>query len=201
MLALPRECTRVVILRKRTRLTPYSTKTYAMNGPNMIKRRCGATTTLEDLVFMQLKIAETLGELQVETQKIWILICPDATPLWHTSVTKIDVFVNCWASWFCAAGEVHKWVMLACMDGPDDAAWLQVLDEDAGLNAQIIHLQESCTFRVKNQTQKFQCKLTMDGKLMMVTNGGEKYWRRCPDASRLVPIEDTVNKIQWGAFL
>ena len=58
------------------------------------------------------------------------------------------------------------------MDGPDDAAWLQALDEDAGLNAQIIHLQESCTFRVNNENKKFQCKLTGDGKLMMVTNGG-----------------------------
>ena len=60
----------------------------------MIEQRCVATTILEDLVFTQLKIAETLGELQVETEKIWILICPDATSLWHTSVTKIDVLVN-----------------------------------------------------------------------------------------------------------
>ena len=154
----------------RTRLTPYSTTTYAINGPNMIEWRCTATATLEDLVFTQLKIAETLGELEVEAAKIWILICPDATSLWHTSVTKIDVFVNCWASGFFAAGDIHKWVMWVCMDGPDDAAWLQALDEDAGLNAQIIHLQESCTFRVK--TKKFQCKLNGDGKLMMVTNGG-----------------------------
>ena len=155
-----------------TRLTPYSTTTYAINGPNMIERRCAATTTLEDLVFTQLKIAETLGELEVETEKIRILICPDATSLWHTSVTKIDVFVNCLASGFSAAGDIHKWVMWVCMDGPDDAAWLQALDEDVGLNAQILHLQESCTFRVKNETKKFQCKLTGDGKLMMVTNGG-----------------------------
>ena len=100
------------------------------------------------------------------------MICPDATALWHTSVTKIEVFVNCLASGFSTAGDIHKWVMWACTDGPDDAAWLQALDEDAGLNAQIIHLQESCTFRVKNETKKFQCKLTADGKLMMVTNGG-----------------------------
>ena len=63
-------------------------------------------------------------------------------------------------------------MMWSCMDGPDDAAWLQALDEDAGLNPQIIHLQESCTCRVKNETKKCQCKLTGDGKLMMVTNGG-----------------------------
>ena len=71
-----------------------------------------------------------------------------------------------------AAGDIHKWVMWACMDGPDDAAWLQALDEDAGLNAPIIHLQESCTLHVKNLTKKFQCKLTRDGKLMMVMNVG-----------------------------
>ena len=108
----------------------------------------------------------------METEKIWIWICPDATALWHTSVTKIDVFVNYLASGFCAAGDIHKWVMWACMDEPDDVAWLQALDEDAGLNAQIIHLQESFTFRVKNETKKLQCKLAGDGKLMMVTNGG-----------------------------
>ena len=104
----------------------------------MIERRCAATTTLEDLVTM-LKIAETLGELQVETDKIWISICPDATALWHTSVTKIAFFVNRWASGCSAAGDIHKSVMLACMDGPDDATWLQALDEDVGLNAQINH--------------------------------------------------------------
>ena len=71
MLALPREFTRRDLAEGRTRLTPYSTITYAINGPNMIERQCTATTTPEDLVFMQLKIAETLGELEVETEKIW----------------------------------------------------------------------------------------------------------------------------------
>ena len=66
MSALPRQCTRRDLAEARTRLTPYSTTTYGINGPNMIKRRCAATATLEDLVFTQLKIAETLGELQVE---------------------------------------------------------------------------------------------------------------------------------------
>ena len=117
MLALPRECTRRDLAEARTRLTPYSTTTYAINGPNMIERRCAATATLEDLVFTQLKVAETLGELELEIEKIWMLICPDATSLWHTSVTKIDVFVNCWASgFFCCEGHpqigdvgVHGW--------------------------------------------------------------------------------------------
>ena len=200
MLALSRECTRCDLAKARTRLTPYSTTTYAINGPNMIERRCAATATLEDLVFTQLKIAQTLGELEVEIEKIWILICPDATSLWHTSVTKIDVFVNCWASGFSAPGDIHKWVMWVCMDGPDDAAWLQALDEDAGLNAQIIHVQESCTFRVKTETKKFQCKLTGDGKLMMVTNRGGKCWWGCPDATGLVVIEGTAKQNSMGGI-
>ena len=91
MLALPRERTHRDLAEGRTRLTPYSTNTYVVNGPNMIERRCAATTTLEGLVSTQLKIAETLGEPQVQTEKIWMLISPDATALWHTSVTMIDV--------------------------------------------------------------------------------------------------------------
>ena len=104
LLALPRECTRRDLADARTALTPYCTTTYAINGPNMIERQCAATATLEDLLFAQLKIAETLGELEVETQKIWIFICPDATSLWHTSITTIDVCVNCGASGFSSCG-------------------------------------------------------------------------------------------------
>ena len=70
MLALPRECTRRDLAEARTKLTPYSTTTYAITGPNMSELRCAATTTLDDLVFTKLKIAETLGELEVETEKI-----------------------------------------------------------------------------------------------------------------------------------
>ena len=172
MLALPRECARCDLAKARTTLTPYSTTTYAINGPNMVQRRCAATTTLEDLVFTQLNIAETLGELQVEAENIFILIWPDAMAMWQTSVTMIDVFANCWAPGFSATGDIHKWVMWACMDGPDDAACLQALDEDARRTAQIVHLHESCAFRVKTETKKFQCKLPGDGKLMMVTKGG-----------------------------
>ena len=36
---------------------------------------------------------------------------------------------------------------------------------------------------------------------MMVTNRGRKSCYGCPDATGLVPIEDTVKKFQWGAFL
>ena len=94
MFALPRECTRRGLAEARKRLTPYSTTTYAFNGLNMIQQGCATTTTLEELVFTPLKIAKTLGELQVEIEEIWILMCPGGTALWHTSVTKMDVFVN-----------------------------------------------------------------------------------------------------------
>ena len=88
MLALPREGTRHDLAEARTGLTPYSTTTYAINGPNIIERRFAATATVEDIIFTQLKIAETLGELQVETEKIWILIYPDATALWLNGVAS-----------------------------------------------------------------------------------------------------------------
>ena len=68
--------------------------THAINGPNMLERQSTATTTLEDRIFTQLKIANTLGELQVDAEKISVLICLDATSLWHLAVTKIYVFVN-----------------------------------------------------------------------------------------------------------
>ena len=36
---------------------------------------------------------------------------------------------------------------------------------------------------------------------MVTTNRGGDCWWGCPNASSFVPIEDTVNKIQWEAFL
>ena len=41
-----------------------------------------------------------------------------------------------------------------------------------GLNAQIIHLQESSTFRVNGESKTIQYKFNGDGKLMIVTNRG-----------------------------
>ena len=77
-LVLPGECTRRDIAEARTRLTPSSTTIHAINGPNMVERR--------DLIFTLLKIPDNLGDLQVEAEKIWVLICPDATVLWQASV-------------------------------------------------------------------------------------------------------------------
>ena len=54
---------------------------------------------------------------------------------------------------------------------------------------------------MNNQAKTFQCKLTGDGKLRMVTNGGAECWWGCLDACGLVPIEDAVDKIQLVAFL
>ena len=87
-LALPRKCTRLDYAEARTRVTPYSTTTYAINGANIIERWCEVITTLEDLVFTQLMIEDTLGELQVETEKVLISIGLDAAALWHTSISR-----------------------------------------------------------------------------------------------------------------
>ena len=127
----------------------------------MVEWRCAGTMSLEDLVFTQLKIAHTIGDLQVESQKMGLLICRNVTTLWHTSVTKIDVFVNCGASGLFAAADIDRWVMWACLAGHDHVAWLQGLDEDAGLNAQTINRPESRRLGVNNRSKNFQCNLTV----------------------------------------
>ena len=53
-----------------------------------------------------------------------------------------------------------------------DATWLEALDEDAGLNTQVDHLQNNCTFCVDSLSKKIICIGTGDGKRMMATNGG-----------------------------
>ena len=45
---------------------------------------------------MQRHLAHHGEDLRVTTRKIWVVMCPDATHLWRTSLTKCEVFVHCW---------------------------------------------------------------------------------------------------------
>jgi hypothetical protein len=59
-------------------------------------QRSAAVVELRRLVEEQVKVALTCEVLTLHNPEVWVIVCPDATPLWKTSATKCDVFVHIW---------------------------------------------------------------------------------------------------------
>ena len=137
------------------------------------------------------------------TKRIWVVICPDATPLWRTSVTNSEVFVHSWGEGIQAANDIHRWAMWFCLDGLHDAGCLvsSCLDLEAKFSEQVRHVQSECRYYIEGVWKEFECILTGDGKHMSVTNGGGKCWEGCTDCNGLHPVDKLPTEVQWGAFL
>ena len=73
------------------------------------------------------------------TNKIRVLVCADATPLWHAATTRCNVFVGVWPGRAARAGNPNNWAVWWIMEGSDDRGRLCVMDHEAWLNAQIEH--------------------------------------------------------------
>ena len=74
------------------------------------------------------------------TNKVPVLVCMDATPLWRVGATRCDVFVGVRPGGLASAGNPDNWVTWWVMDGSDNRGCLCAMDAKAGLNAQIDHL-------------------------------------------------------------
>ena len=94
---LPRQCTQRDLADTRTQLTRYTAETLTVSGGSM-HQRSAAVTQLKDVVVNQVELATAEGNFKHNgTEKcIWVVVVPDATPLWKTSVSKADVFVHVW---------------------------------------------------------------------------------------------------------
>ena len=168
---LPRDCTREDLDRARAALKPYWATTWVLSGGGLHQRRA-TTHTLEDVVYIELRLAREPGDLRVTIQTIWVVI----TPLWRTSVTKCDMFAHCCGAGILAASDIHRWAMWFSLDGPDDGACLVAIDLEAKLSEQVHYLQSECACSTEVVRKDLGCILTGDGKLMNVANGGGKCW-------------------------
>ena len=170
-------------------------------GAGISKQSAGITSLL-DVVTTQISLAEHCGVLDVATSPIWVIVCPDATPLRRTSATRYDVFVDCWGD-IDAASDPRRWVTWWALDGPEDAGCLRGMDRCGGFNNEVKVLQEECDVLVNGVTHRFHVSLTGDGKLMEVSNkdvGGSKCWS-CDKDDCPIPRPMIDGTIRWGAFL
>ena len=57
----------------------------------------------------QLTLSRACGTFNIPPQdRLLIIICADATPLWQTSATKCDIHVTIWSEGVAAAGNVRR---------------------------------------------------------------------------------------------
>ena len=198
-------CTRKQLELTRARLTPYTAETHRVTGQTMTQRSA-AVVELRRLVEEQVKVALTCEVLTLHNPEVWVIVCPDATPLWKTSATKCDVFVHIWGGeegGVRAAGHTARWSMWWAIDGPDDGDCLRALDNTCELNAELLALEQE-DIVIGGRRAKFLCFLTGDGKCMKCTNQGvghgESCWS-CDNPDSLEPSNVVLEDVRWGAFL
>ena len=97
-------------------------------------------------------------------------------------------------------GHIACWAMWWCIDGADDAGCLLAVDDIGQLNEQVVALQRYTTVFIDGESWRFMVFLSGDGKLMAVTNGGDKYWC-CDDVTILRPFDHVLEHVRLGSFL
>ena len=169
------------------------------------KKRAAVAVSLADLVGEQVCLAQEQGVFTPPrgTNKIPVLVCMDATPLWRAAATRCDVFVGVWPGGPASAGNPDNWVPWWVMDGSDDRGRLCAMDAEAGLNAQIEHLQSNCNVSLEDGTiLGYEVGMTGDCKGMQVASYSPdgKCWS-CDDHDTLEPVEGVNEQVRLGAFL
>ena len=153
-------------------------------------------TKLKDVVVNQVQLAIGEGHYKFDgfERAIWVVVVPDATPLWKTSVSKADVFVHVWGEGVEAARYIARWAMWWCMEGRNDGGCLLGVDDIGQLNEQVVLLQRDTIVFIDGESCRFMVFLSGDGKLMAVTNGAESCWC-CDHGTILRPLEHVLEPV------
>ena len=203
-LRLPRRCNRDELYEARRAIRSYDAVALSVRGHGGNKR-AAAVACLADLVGEQVHLAQEQGLFTPPggTNKVLVLVCTDAKPLWRPAATRCDVVVGVWLGGPASAGNPDNWVPWWFMDGIDDRGRLCAMDGEAGLNAQAEHLQSNSNVRLEDGTVLgYEVGMTGDRRGMQVTNYSPdgKCWS-CDDHDSPEPVERVNEQMRWRAFL
>ena len=111
----------------------------------------------------------------------------------------------CWglARWPTECRERRQLGNVVCHGPKDDRGRLCAMDAEAGLTAQIEHLQSNRNVPLDDGTVwGYEVGMTGDGKGMEVANYSPhgKCWS-CDDHDSLEPVGGVNEQVRWGAFL
>ena len=165
----------------------------------MVSRRSVAVCPLLEVVQSQLTLSRACGTFNMPRQdRLLIIICADATPLWQTSAIKCDIHVTVWSEGVVATGDVRRWATWLALDGPDDTHCLRAIDTKAKLNQDVLDvLSTAVVWHLGNHIPSV-CALTGDGKAMLSANC-HRVGCHCIDS--LARANSVPAQCRWGSFL
>ena len=167
MLNLERNCTRRELMQGRSKLLPYVATALEVSS-GVVSRRSATVCPLLEVVQSQLTLSRACGTFNIPRQeRLLIIICADATPLWQTLGTKCDIHVTVWSEGVADVGDERRWATWWALDGPDDTHCLRAIDNKANLNQDVLDaLSTLDVWHLKNPIPSV-CALTGDGKAML----------------------------------
>ena len=164
MRKLERQCTRRELLAGTDKLLPYVATALEVSS-GVVSWRYAAVCPLVEVVQSQFTLTRACSTFSVTQQdRVLIIMCADATPLWQTSAMKCDVHVTIWSQGVAAASNVRRWATWWALDGPDETHCLQAIDTEGGLNQQIL---PTCHVWHVGHRIPSVCALKHDGKAML----------------------------------
>ena len=202
MLKLERNCTRRELMEGRSKLLPYVATALEVSS-GVVSRRSAAVCPLLEVVQSQLTLSRTCGTANIPRQdRLLIIICADATPLWQTSATKCDIHVTVWSKGVAAAGDMRRWATWWALDGPDDTHCLRAIDTKANLNQDVLDVLSTVDVWHLGNRIPSVCALTGDGKAMLSANYHKgKCWVGCHCIDSLARAKSVPAQCRWGSFL
>ena len=94
-LKIQRHCTKEELYTTKQSLRPL--KAVPVTVSTVTKRdRAAAKVSLKDVLYIIKQIARAAGQLQDPAYPINVLVATDAAPLWKSSATRTDCFVDVW---------------------------------------------------------------------------------------------------------
>lgn len=157
------------------------------------------------VVDTQVQIIECGTGFKYTNGSIRVLISVDSTPVWRSSATRADIFVESGYD-FAAVGKGKNWATWFVLDGGDDVAPLRAMDLVGQLTEQVRKVQNKTHLHHDGQASRFNCFITGDGKGMQATNFKEgcRCWV-CPhkyDDLAYLKVQSTVDAyVRAGSFL
>ena len=108
-LYLERQCTKKELLAGRDKCLPYISTPLEVSSRVVLQLSAGVCPRVE-VVQRQFMFSSSCDTFDVTPQdRVLIMICADAAPLWQSSATKCDVHVTIWSTGVAAAGDVRRW--------------------------------------------------------------------------------------------
>ena len=180
MLKFKRNCTRMELMVGRSKRLPYVATALEVSS-GVVSPQSAAICPLLEVVQSQLTLSRACGTFNIPRQdRLLIIICADATPLWRTSATKCDIHVTVWLESVVAVGDVRRWALWWALDGPDDTHCLRAIDTKANLNQDVLDVLSTVDVWHLGNRIPSACALTGDGKAMLSDNYHKgKCWVGC----------------------